>query len=76
MVQCFHKHSRGDKVQLLVRPFEVQHEANVIHGRVSDVIFQHDRYKVLLENGLYVYLESAPKVGESISVNVKVECLS
>lgn len=75
-VQCSHKHSKGDKVKLLARPFEVRGEANVVSGVVSDVIFQHDRYKATLDNGLYVYLDEAPKVGENVAVKVKVECLS
>lgn len=70
-----HKYSKGEKCKLLLRPFEVQKEANVMSGVVSDVIFQNERYKVILENGLYVYLESAPVIGERISVKVKVECL-
>lgn len=74
-MNCSHKHSKGDKVQLLARPFEVQDEASVISGVVADVIFQHDRYKVILDNDLYVYLEDAPKVGKDITVRVKVECL-
>ena len=75
-MQCGHKHSKGDKVKLLARPFEVQNEANIVSGVVFDVIFQHDRYKVTMDNGLYVYLDEEPKVGESITVKVKVECLS
>jgi len=74
-VQCGHKHSRGDRIHLLVRPLVNSQEANVIEGNVSDVIFQQDRFKVSLENGLYVYLPNAPKVGEKIEVRVKVECL-
>ena len=74
-VQCGHKHSKGDKVKLLARPFEVQNEANIVSGVVFDVIFQHDRYKVIMDNGLYVYLDEEPKVGESITVKVNVECL-
>jgi spermidine/putrescine transport system ATP-binding protein len=70
------KISKGDKVKLLARPFEVKDEANVISGIVNDVIFQHDRYKVTLDNGLYVYLEEAAKVGKKIFVQVKVECLA
>ena len=75
-VKVSRKYSKGDKVKLLARPFEVQFEANFISGAVSDVIFQQDRYKVTLGNGLYVYLETAPKIGEKISVNVEVECLA
>jgi hypothetical protein len=75
-IQCAHKHSKGDKVHLLARPLAVKEETNVIQGIVSDVIFQQDRFKVTLENGLYVYLGEAPKIGQKISARVKVECLA
>jgi len=87
-VKCTHTHSRGDKVHLLVRPLPNEsirversepigeHSRNAIHGIVTDVIFQQDRFKVTLENGLYVYLPEAPKKGQRISVPVKVECLA
>jgi ABC-type Fe3+/spermidine/putrescine transport system ATPase subunit len=75
-VECPHQHSLGDKVKLLARPFQVRDEANVISGIVTDVIFQNDRYKVVLDGDLYVYLDEAPMVGQNISVNVKVECLA
>ena len=74
-VVCKHKHRAGEKIHLLVRPVSAEREANVIHGIVGDVIFQQDRFKITLENGLYVFLPHAPKVGERISVPVKVECL-
>jgi spermidine/putrescine transport system ATP-binding protein len=82
-IHCQHKHQKGDKVYLLARPLSaekarVEHsrnDANVIQGIVTDVIFQNDRFKVTLDNGLYVYLQKAPKVGEKIEVRVKVECL-
>jgi hypothetical protein len=47
----------------------------VLRGLVSDVLFQKEFYKVTFKNGLYVQLNSAPRVGEKISVRVKVECL-
>ena len=75
-VPCEHIHKAGDKVNLLVRPLPAPSESNVLDGIVSDVIFQHDRFKVTLENGLYLYLPGAPKVGERISAPVKVECLA
>jgi len=80
-VRCAHKHSKGDKVHLLARPLPdesicVERSRNVLRGVVSDVIFQQDRFKVILDNGIYVYLEDAPKVGQKISVSVKVECLA
>jgi spermidine/putrescine transport system ATP-binding protein len=74
-VACKHKHRAGENIHLLVRPVSGEREANVIHGIVGDVIFQQDRFKITLENGLYVFLPHAPKVGERISVPVKVECL-
>ena len=75
-VKCAHNHSKGDKVHLLARPLPAESEPNVIQGIVADVLFQQDRFKVTFENGLYVYLEDAPKVGQKISVKVKVECLA
>ncbi len=75
-VQCDHSHSKGDKVKLLARPLSVKDEANVVSGVVTDIIFQNDRYKATFDNGLYVYLDEAPKLGKNISVKVKVECLA
>ena len=76
VVGCGHEHSRGEKVHLLARPAKVQDEANVISGIVTDVIFQQDRYKVTFDNGLFVYLDEPPKVGENVTVQVKIECLA
>jgi len=75
-VRCAHKHSKGDKVHLLARPLPAEEDANVVSGVVADAIFQQDRFKVILDNGIFVYLEDAPKVGQKISVPVKVECLA
>jgi ABC-type Fe3+/spermidine/putrescine transport system ATPase subunit len=75
-VDCEHKHSKGDKVHLLARPLSAGNEPNVMEGIVTDVLFQQDRFKVTLENGLYVYLQQAPKVGEKIHVRIKIECLA
>lgn len=76
LVGCGHEHSMGDNVHLLARPFPAESDANVIQGRVSDVIFQQDRYKVTFDNGLYVYMEGAPKAGEKVEARVKMECLA
>jgi thiamine transport system ATP-binding protein len=77
-VGCNHKHSMGEKVHLLARPLpaDAHAEPNVIEGVVSDAIFQQDRFKVTFDNGLYVYLGEAPRMGQKISVKVKVECLA
>jgi len=75
-VRCEHKHWKGEIVHLLARPLSADAEPNMIRGIVMDVIFQQDRFKVTLDNGLYIYLPGAPKVGEKIEVRVKVECLA
>jgi len=75
-IQCDHKHLKEDKVHLLVRPLSVKRDANSVSGDVVDVVFQQDRYKVTLDNGLYVHLDEAPRLGKKISVKVKVECLA
>jgi spermidine/putrescine transport system ATP-binding protein len=75
-ISCEHKHSKGDSVHLLVRPLSAAGESNAIEGVVTNVVFQQDRFKVTLENGIYVYLQKAPKIGKRIEVRVKVECLA
>lgn len=75
-VPCKRKISKGEKTKLLARPFEDRNELNAISGRVADVIFHQERYKVVLDNGLYAYLDAAPNIDEKISVKVKVECLA
>jgi ABC-type Fe3+/spermidine/putrescine transport system ATPase subunit len=75
-VECDGKNSKGEKVKFLARPLPVKDEANIISGVVADVIFQQDRYKVTLDNNLYVYLDESPKIGQKISVQVQVECLT
>lgn len=73
--RCEHEHQKGDSVHLLVRPHLVHEGSNVIQGIVTDLIFQQDRFKITLDNGLYFYVPNAPKVGEKIEVPVEVECL-
>jgi spermidine/putrescine transport system ATP-binding protein len=79
-VGCGHPHKVGEQVNLLVRPQGVRRSANGnLRGVVMDVVFQHDRFKVTLENGLYFHLPEAPKVGEEIRLAVSpeaVQCLS
>jgi spermidine/putrescine transport system ATP-binding protein len=75
-VRCTHEHQLGDNVRLLARPLPAEGEPNAIQGDVTDVMFQQDRFKVTLDNGLYAYLQKQPRVGERIQVPIKVECLS
>jgi len=89
--ECAHKHSKGDRVHLLARPLptenvrversdpelvERERSRNALRGVAADVIFQQDRFKVTFDNGLYVYLKDAPRIGQKISVRVQVECLA
>lgn len=86
VVECKHKHSKGEEVHLLARPAaraersepigEHRRSAdNKLKGVVADVIFQQDNFKITLDNGLYIYMKDAPKIGKKIAVRVKVECL-
>ena len=75
-VHCEHEHQMGEEVHVLARPLPAESEPNVLRGIVTDVIFQQDRFKVVFENGLYVYLQKPARMGEGIEVPVKVECLS
>jgi spermidine/putrescine transport system ATP-binding protein len=75
-VLCSHKHTIGEKVKLLIRPRLAEGEANAIQGIVSDAIFQQDGFKVIFDNGLYVYLSGAPTIGQQLSVPIKIECLA
>ncbi len=72
---CGHKHRIGDKVHLLARPIGASSEANQIRGRVVDIVFQQDRFKLTLDNGLYFYLKDKPKIGQMLEISVKLECL-
>jgi ABC-type Fe3+/spermidine/putrescine transport system ATPase subunit len=73
-VKCGHAHRAGEQVHLLVRPGEVR-DGNAFEGVVTDVIFQPDRFKVALDNGLFVYLSEAPRIGSRMGVRLAVECL-
>ena len=74
-VKCGHPHQAGEKVHLLVRPREVDGESNKIQGRVADVVFQQDGFKVRLDNGLCFYLKDEPEIGQKIEIKIKLECL-
>lgn len=73
-LKCEHRHQKGDNVSVLVRPTVVP-KGDTLKGRVSDVLFQQDKFKVLVDNGLYFYLPEAPEVGTTIHVKVRMECL-
>jgi len=68
----------GAPMSLLIRPEAVRQASGGtgLKSRVRDVIFQKDRFKILLENGLYFFSAEAPQSGALISVQFdEVECL-
>ena len=76
-VNCETVAGKRESVALLVRPESVQLTDNGsgLKGRVADVLFQKNGYRVTLENGLYFYTSTPPEEGEEISFNVDAECL-
>lgn len=66
----------GERVSLLVRPQAELSDTGEITGRVSDVVFRGDDFRVELENGWYFFLSAAPQVGEMVRLQARVECLS
>ena len=78
---CLHAHASGETVSLLIRPAAASAGGgeNVLRGRVADILFQSEFFRVTLENGLFFRLPAAPRVGEEIRLRVPisaVECLA
>jgi ABC-type Fe3+/spermidine/putrescine transport system ATPase subunit len=73
-VKCAHGHEPGQRVKLLLRAVDGS-SGTSISGRVADVVFQQGRFKVMLDNGLYVYTDAAPKKSQKLSARVQIECL-
>ena len=76
-VPCETGASRGESVVLLVRPERVKltENGNGLTGRVADVLFQKNGFRITLENGFYFYASIPLDVGADISFTVDVECL-
>ncbi len=79
-LECGPNHREGDRVDVLIRPQGARRtETGPFGCRVTDVLFQQDRFKVTLDNGLYFFLPEAPAIGEEIHLEIDpaaVECLS
>ena len=60
--------AKGESVTLLIRPKGVDFAGNEnsLKGRVTDVVFHENDFRITLENGLYFYVSEAPRVGEEI----------
>ena len=77
---CAWKVKAGESVSLLIRPQATitPGSRNTISGRLTDMVFQQDRYKVTLDNGLVFYLPEAPQVGKEIRLEIPpsaIQCL-
>jgi ABC-type Fe3+/spermidine/putrescine transport system ATPase subunit len=82
-LNCKHKHSKGEKVSLLLKQSPSPYRRGVrdevsdeIKLKVEDVLFNRDQFQVKLRGGLVIHLKDAPKVGQIIRVKVQVECLT
>lgn len=76
-VDCITEAGKGEIVALLIRPERVKLTKNGsgLSGRVVDVTFQKNGFRVTLDNGLYFYTAKITDVGEELSFIIKVECL-
>lgn len=61
----------GQKVNLLLRPqAEIVAAGETLAGKVADVIFRGQEFRIELENGLYFYVARAPKIGDVVKLKV------
>ena len=76
-VQCEMGAIKGEQVALLIRPERVRlaETENSLKGRVTDVLFQKNGYRVSLDNGLYFYTSTPPENGERLNFIVEAEYL-
>ena len=67
------KQAKNARVSLLIRPEDVMlgDEKSALRGRVADIRFQQNKYRVSLEGGFYFYEGNPPKVGEEVGVVVQ-----
>lgn len=73
-IQCTHGHPAGQAIKLLARPVHAP-TAHMVHGRVVDVVYQQDRFRVTLDNGFITYTDRSPEIGQHLSAGVQLECL-
>lgn len=64
----------GEKIQLLITVGEGRGEE--IKLTVEDVLFKQDQFQVKASGGIVIYMKDVPKIGEVITVQVQVKCLS
>lgn len=64
----------GEKAQLLMTVGEGRGEE--IQLTVEDVLFKQDQFQVKARGGITIHTKEAPKIGDVITVQVQVKCLS
>jgi len=64
----------GDKVSVLITSMEDGVEE--IKLTVEDVLFKHDQFQVKTRGGITIHMKDAPRIGDVITVQVQVKCLS
>jgi len=76
-VTCETEAGTGESARLLIRPERVKliRNGTGLSGRVADVLFQKNGYRVTLENGFYFFTSEPLKAGKDISFAVEAECL-
>ncbi len=67
--------SDGEHIALLIRPQAEWSDVGEVTGRVTDVVFRGDDFRIELENGWYFFLPTAPRLGEMVRLKARVECL-
>ncbi len=63
-----------EKLQLLITTGEGKGEE--IQLTVEDILFKQDQFQVKARGGITIYMKEAPRVGDVITVQVQVKCLS
>jgi ABC-type Fe3+/spermidine/putrescine transport system ATPase subunit len=76
-IECETEAGKGESVALLIRAERVRmiEKGDGLQGRVADVLFQKNSFRVTLESGLYFYTSAPPEVGTELTFTVDVECL-
>ena len=67
--------AKGPSVSLLIRPEDIAlgDEKSPLRGRVEDIRFQQNKYKVSLEGGFYFYPSDPPQADEEIGVEIQLD---
>ena len=71
-VPSVREQAKGTSVTLLIRPQDVilGDGSSLLRGRVEDIIFQQNQYRISLEGGFYFYLSEPPQVGDELCLEI------